>query len=90
MMPGMPSTRRCACGNLLAPDDGERCIDCKPRLSAAAQAVGEACRRRDDEIAAMEREERLLATTIHRVQKRINRWEQRRSSGLLPTSGQKF
>lgn len=57
-LPGMASARRCSeCGLALAADSGERCEDCRPRLSAQAQAVGAQRRQENEEI---ERAERMI------------------------------
>jgi hypothetical protein len=40
--PGMTRIRKCRCGAPLALDDGDCCSECRPHLSARAQAVSNA------------------------------------------------
>jgi hypothetical protein len=77
--PGQTSMRRClGCGELLAPDDGERCVLCRPRLSKIAQMAEAATRRRQAEITAMEHAAGQLEITIRQVE-RVLKWRQRQA-----------
>jgi hypothetical protein len=69
----MARQRRCACGAALTTDDGDRCSECRPKLSTEAQAIGELRKQFDDRIAALEREMQGLHVTIKKVEKKL-RW----------------
>ena len=70
---GMTSNRRCtACGNLLLPNDGEKCGECRPQLSARAQRIGNARRRERERLDALEREVDQLKILIRKIERAID------------------
>lgn len=76
-MSGMRCNRRCACGATLDVNDGERCADCRPRLSAIARAAGRATRIRAEKLAELKRDTTGLTTAIKRVERKM-RWRTQR------------
>jgi hypothetical protein len=84
--PGMERRGRCVgCGGPLHSSDGERCAECRPQLSAKARAIGEARRAKEDDVAALEREARVLAKTIKNIERRV-RWLELQLSKTRRTS----
>lgn len=72
--PGMTGSRRCCqCGAALDVNNSERCIDCRPRLSLQAQAVGAHRRAELEDIVKTERAIEMLETLIRRVNRKDRR-----------------
>src|SRR5262249_29915566 len=71
--PGMKREGRCSCGALLTLEDGERCADCRPRLSIKAQAVAEARRQAQENVRALELATAELEIFIRKLDKKVRR-----------------
>ena len=72
--PGMTGARRCCeCGAELIANNIERCIDCRPCLSMAAQEAGARRRAELEDIAQTERAIEGLETLIRRVNRKDRR-----------------